>query len=72
VPDTATRNVGSVHPIDATAYDTPNTNIDRTVRLPPPRSSLGSLTSGSNPASIATPRASRAMPMTSEIQGTFS
>ena len=52
VPATAARNSGSVQPIEATAYDTPNTNIDPTVRSRPPRSSRGSRRSArSRPAS---------------------
>jgi hypothetical protein len=32
---------GSVQPIEAMAYEIPNTNIDTTVRSRPPLSSLG-------------------------------
>ena len=41
LPNSTPMKIGSVQPIDATAYDTPNTNIDPTVRLRPPLSSRG-------------------------------
>jgi hypothetical protein len=66
---TATRNSGSVHDSDATAYDTPNTNIDHSVRRSPPRSSLGRANDGWNPASMAMPSTVRATPITIVASG---
>ena len=52
-----------------TVYDTPNSTMDRSRRLPPPLSSLGSDTFNSYPASSATPSTISPTPITTVIHG---
>src|SRR3954454_5182802 len=68
----ATRNTGNSQPIDATAYDTPNTVIDRRPPLRPPLSSRGRRTLGSNPRGMTTPTRISVPPITSDTQGATS
>src|SRR5438105_15141646 len=71
-PLMAAKNSGSSQPIDATAYDTPNSAIEPSSPLRPPRSSLGNRTDGSTPASNAMPNTASAAPMKSENHGATS
>jgi hypothetical protein len=63
------RNGPMVHDSEATAYETPNRNMEGNVPSEPPRFSLGILTMIWRPSSRATPSPTSPTPMTMVAHG---